>query len=47
MKGIGVANIKSRVSSYNGTAEFVSQPGKGCVLTAIFPLADALLSKSG
>ena len=36
-KGIGIANIKSRAASYNGTADFVSQPGQGCVLTVTFP----------
>lgn len=37
-KGIGVTNIKSRAASYNGTADFVSQPGQGCVLNVMFPL---------
>jgi two-component system, NarL family, sensor histidine kinase UhpB len=37
--GIGIDNIKSRAVSYNGIASFVSQPGKGCVLTVIIPLA--------
>ncbi|TAL46362.1 MAG: PAS domain S-box protein, partial [Chitinophagaceae bacterium] len=41
-KGIGVANIKSRAASYKGTADFVSQPGKGCVLTVRFPVTDLL-----
>jgi PAS domain S-box-containing protein len=41
-KGIGIANIKSRATSYNGTADFVSQPGHGCVLTVTFPIPDAL-----
>lgn len=45
-KGIGVANIKSRAASYNGTADFVSQPGQGCVLTVTFPVTDALLNRS-
>ncbi len=35
-KGIGIANIKSRAAAYNGTADFVSQPGKGCILTVTF-----------
>jgi signal transduction histidine kinase len=42
--GIGIANIKSRAMSYNGMAEFVSQPDLGCVLTARFPLTDTLLN---
>jgi PAS domain S-box-containing protein len=44
-KGIGVDNIKSRAASYNGTADFVSTPGKGCVLTVAFPMANVLLNK--
>ncbi|HMK27146.1 MAG TPA: PAS domain S-box protein [Chitinophagaceae bacterium] len=40
-KGIGIANIKSRATSYNGTADFVSQTGQGCVLTVTFPITDA------
>ncbi|MEO6813916.1 MAG: PAS domain S-box protein [Ginsengibacter sp.] len=39
--GIVLDNIKSRAKMYNGTAEFVSQPGKGCVLTVTFPHVDA------
>jgi PAS domain S-box-containing protein len=41
-KGIGVANIKSRAASYKGTADFVSQTGKGCVLTVNFPFSKSL-----
>jgi PAS domain S-box-containing protein len=37
-KGIGIANIKSRVESYKGIVDLVSQPGEGCVLTIKFPL---------
>ena len=44
-KGIGLANIRSRAASYNGIADFVSQPGQGCVLTVTFPLIDGLLNK--
>jgi len=40
-QGIGVGNIKSRASSYNGTANFVSQPGTGCTLTITLPIKDA------
>jgi signal transduction histidine kinase len=36
--GIGIANIKSRAEFYKGRAQFVSQPGKGCVLTVTFPV---------
>jgi len=44
-KGIGLANIKSRASSFNGVADFVSQLGKGCVLTVLFPASDFLLNR--
>jgi two-component system sensor histidine kinase UhpB len=37
-KGIGVDNIKSRAKSYSGKAEFVSQPGRGCILTTNFSI---------
>ena len=43
-KGIGIANIKSRAASYKGTADFISQPGQGCVLVVTFPVTDALLN---
>ncbi|MEI9912204.1 MAG: PAS domain-containing protein [Bacteroidota bacterium] len=46
-KGIGVDNIKSRAGSYNGMADFVSQPGHGCVLNVTFPVTEALLNESG
>ncbi|HEV3250751.1 MAG TPA: PAS domain-containing protein, partial [Puia sp.] len=45
-KGIGIVNIKSRAATYNGTADFVSEPGHGCILTATFPVSDMLLKKS-
>jgi len=45
-KGIGIANIKSRATSYSGVADFVSQPGQGCVLTVTFPVMDELLNKN-
>jgi len=38
-KGIGLGNIRSRAISYNGTADFISQPGQGCVLAVKFILA--------
>jgi PAS domain S-box-containing protein len=46
-KGIGLENIKNRVASYNGTADFVSQPGQGCILNVTFSVTDSLLNKSG
>jgi len=36
-KGIGLANIKSRVASFNGEVNILSQIGKGCSLTIKFP----------
>jgi PAS domain S-box-containing protein len=36
--GIGIANIMTRVESYNGTVDIISQPGKGCTLSANIPL---------
>jgi PAS domain S-box-containing protein len=35
-KGIGIDNIKSRAKTSGGKADFVSQPGNGCVLTVTF-----------
>jgi PAS domain S-box-containing protein len=43
-KGIGIGNIKSRAASYEGTADFVSQPSRGCNLNVRFPIS-ALLAK--
>lgn len=45
-EGIGVVNIKSRAKTYNGKANFISQPGQGCKLQANFPVSSVLLSKS-
>jgi len=44
-KGIGIANIKSRATAYNGMAEFVSREKLGCVLTVRFPLTDEFPDK--
>ncbi len=41
-RGIGIINIKSRAAAYNGTADFVSKPGQGCILTVSFPVTGAL-----
>ncbi len=38
--GIGISNIKSRAMAYEGTAEFISQPGGGCVLSVSFPVME-------
>ena len=44
-EGIGIPNIKSRAAAYQGTAAFASEPGRGCILTAIFPFTDKLLNQ--
>ena len=42
-KGIGISNMVSRVEAFQGVLHLKSAPGKGCVLSAIFPLK--LMSK--
>ncbi|MFC0772642.1 PAS domain-containing sensor histidine kinase [Terrimonas alba] len=39
--GIGLTNIINRVESYNGAAQFISAPGKGCILSVTIPLPRA------
>jgi PAS domain S-box-containing protein len=46
MDGIGIINIKSRAEFYKGSATFVSMPGKGCVLTARFPVEYVIQNES-
>ena len=41
-KGTGIANIKSEAASCNGTADFISQPGQGSILTVTFRVSDAI-----
>ncbi len=41
-KGIGLSNIRNRASAFNGVADFVSQPGQGCILTIIFHITDQI-----
>ena len=41
-KGIGITNIFNRVESYNGKADIVSFPGRGCTLSVIIPLPDKI-----
>jgi PAS domain S-box-containing protein len=36
-KGIGITNIISRSELYKGNANFISEPGKGCLLAITFP----------
>jgi PAS domain S-box-containing protein len=43
-EGIGMANIKSRAGSFNGSAEFLSKPEDGCILNLTFPLSSLLLN---
>ena len=38
LKGNGIINIKNGAAFYNGTADFVSQHGRGCILTVTFSL---------
>jgi two-component system, NarL family, sensor histidine kinase UhpB len=45
-KGIGMDNIKSRAMTYNGTAEFISETGKGSSLTVTFPMTEILLNRN-
>jgi len=37
--GIGITNIYARVESYNGTANIISKPGEGCILSVSLPVA--------
>ena len=37
-KGIGAGNIINRAELYNGNANFISQPGEGCLLMVTFPI---------
>ena len=43
-KGIGIENIKSRAIAFGGAVEVISQPGKGCKLTARFPVKPTLIN---
>lgn len=37
--GIGITNMMTRAESLNGTLQISSEPGKGCTLIALLPLA--------
>ncbi|MEO5889493.1 MAG: ATP-binding protein [Ferruginibacter sp.] len=37
-KGVGLQNINTRAEIHNGKMQLESQPGKGCVLTVLFPI---------
>jgi two-component system sensor histidine kinase NreB len=39
LRGIGITNIINRAEAYNGTAEIVSAPGKGCTLSVRIPFS--------
>ena len=41
-EGMGINNIKSRVLNYGGQADFISKPGKGCVLKVTVPIANSV-----
>jgi signal transduction histidine kinase len=41
-KGIGIKNIISRSELYKGNANFISEPGKGCMLAITFPAEYAI-----
>jgi two-component system sensor histidine kinase UhpB len=43
-QGIGLSNIQSRVSMYEGSLELYSQPDKGSKLSVKFPLNETVLS---
>lgn len=38
--GIGLTNIINRVESYSGAYQFISAPGKGCLLSITIPIPD-------
>jgi len=38
--GIGISNIRSRAEACGGTAQFISAPGKGCLLFVHIPLTE-------
>jgi signal transduction histidine kinase len=40
--GIGIINIKSRAKFFKGSANFLSKPGEGCILTVTFPVEGSL-----
>lgn len=43
-QGIGLSNIQSRVSMYEGRLEVHSEPGNGSKLSVIFPISETALS---
>lgn len=45
-KGIGLKNIESRCSLFNGTMDLVTTPGNGCMLKVQIPASNAIMHKS-
>ena len=43
-KGIGLTNIESRCSLFNGTMELITAPGKGCRIKVQLPVSNAIYS---
>jgi PAS domain S-box-containing protein len=44
-KGIGLDNIRSRAVAFDGKADFISEPGRGCVLNVAFSITDKTLKQ--
>lgn len=40
VNGIGLINIFNRADAYNGKAEIISSPGKGCTINVQFPITN-------
>lgn len=41
VNGIGLINIFNRADAYNGKAEIISSPGKGCTINVQFPITNS------
>jgi two-component system, NarL family, sensor histidine kinase UhpB len=41
-KGIGLANISSRIESFNGCSQIITEPGKGCTFKIKIPLVKSV-----
>ena len=42
INGIGLINIFNRADAYNGKAEIISSPGKGCTIKVQFPINNSM-----
>ncbi len=40
-RGIGLANIRNRAETFNGSLNIITSPGKGCSIEVMVPLRDA------